>query len=353
MLLLKITPIEPLVLSRVRVATPDIIASHAVHEIPLPSTVLGALGYMLNIKLVQQGLLYGLDGLFNQLVNRLKCKPDKPVIRGTLLLYNNKLYIPIYSEEKTYFIPIEKLDKISIRNNIPYVLESDLEEYIIHETISRVGTKLKTPITKTIEYGYMYKYLVSTYMYIRLEKEKIIQRKIISPSFIYLLDCGAKVDTTEYLRIGGRTRIGKIEVMKLDNKLSNRQYKELISRVKSITELNNGEKSILINPLPIVTSDRDCIRLECYDITRYLEIYGLIKIVKNLSEENKIKLGEHLPTVKIIQLGLGYSEAFKTRRPLIPTIPHGTLIELKHVINDTPQVIRVIMFLGYGTVFTI
>ena len=352
MYLLKITPLEPLVISKVKISSPDVISAHTVLETPPPTTILGVLGSMYGIWLKNKGQFYGLDSLFNKLLNKLKCSNiDKPIIKGVLLLYRDRLYIPVYSGLTTFFIPIDKLDKLHINstNNIHYINMDDLGEYIVHKPITRIGISLKRPESKSVRHGYMYEYSASTYVYVKLECNRIGYEKVVAPSFIYLLDCELE-EKASYLRVGGRGRIGVVEITSVSGI---DPYREIVDRVKSIIELEEGEKGLLINPLPIITSDRNCIYTDCYNILDYLEIIGLVKIVRSVSEEEKIKQGIYRPLIKFIGLSLGYSEAFKVRRPILPAIPYGTMVRLKQEFNGLPKILNLLISIGYGSVLAL
>jgi len=341
MLLLKVSYIEPLVMSRVRISTPDMISGHSVLEIPLPSTILGALGNLLGIKLKTPDHLYGLAGLYNEIVSKLKCEQDKPLLKGPLLLHDGQYYIPIYGKETSFFIPVDNLDKISERlekNNLPFVINEELEKYIIHIPDERVGVKLKrgySDLEKTIDLGYMYRYSISTYMLIDNKGNE----KVVKPCFTYILNCSEDIELSEYVRLGGRGRISRFELSRI-----NGFEEEKLDKVKSVKELGIGDKAILLSPLLITVNNKDNIYYE--DLNKAIKIQSLVIRLRR-SDEKYVKLREIASDKRIISLGLGFSEAFNKRRPLLAAIPHGTLIEV--VSKNFSKIENELLNLGYGS----
>lgn len=342
MRIIKITPLEQPVFSRVRVGSPDVIVSHSVLEMPLPSTILGILGYIYSPLIditcndvLKESKLYGLGYLYTRFKEEHGCKD--PLIKGPIIYYDREYYLPIYGREKSVFIPIDSLDKIKLVNNVPYIDKTDLNKYIEHEISIRVGVKLRRELPKMKTVEHMYNYAVSNYNYVELRYGKIVSKQVIKPTFIYFINC-TKLDTlSDLVRISGRSRIGRIEIVETND------YKDLDGKVLSFEEFRYG-KGILLNPLPLITNNMSCIEFSCYNVSQCIKrIYGLVKIV-----DDRRQLYAVHPSIKFMQLSLGYFEICKTRRPIIPALVHGSLIE-KNTDCRLSNIERILVNIGYGS----
>jgi CRISPR-associated protein Cmr3 len=308
---IKLRPLEPLHLGVRNLGGIEGFSIDEVVYTPLPSTVLGAIGSLLGIKIdcrcgSEKYDLCDLRELIKQLTGTelsLDTRTSEPMLWGPLIEAGNGRYIPIGSR----FLREEHAGEY-VRAAIRYYRGEDVKDLgrlliSYADAWSKVGIELNEE-TKTAN---------------RMFKAKYVSYKH-NLNLTYLLRAGRKL-TNGVVRLGGEGRLAMLSVS--DEK---------------IDPPRKGNYAIALQPILIHSSKPtagidEVTGLECVE-----EVYGVF-------DGEKFK-------VRVIDVGLGFSEACKFRRPMLKALPQGTVVKLREDCGDVIA-IGLLSTLGYGSIYRV
>jgi len=303
-MILSIKPLGALHLSLRQIPSPSVRTSYEQETIlaPLPSTILGALGAALDIKLSGQNTEdYGLAELYEGLRDMFG---SDFTIWGPII----KLY-----KTDEYYIPIDKgicsityAEKYIENMQLKYQglkIEEDMLKYLQAWLTDKIGIRIN-PATKTVHEGYLYLTRLTS-----ASKENFVE-------YLYELE-GIKIESRKAIvRLGGESRLAVLELKEGNIPLSQEKKKYHILLSPCILS-RSEEKLINVN------------NLTAKEGTKVERIYGRPEL-----------------------LGIGFSEVLKRRRPLMPQLRPGSVI-LFNTPEKSKSWIGELNKYGYGSIIGI
>jgi CRISPR-associated protein Cmr3 len=307
---ISIRPVESLHLGMRNLGGVEVFSIDEVVNTPLPSTVLGAVGSLLGITINKGGShsnydLHDIKQLIKEIANAeldFDTYANKnPILWGPLIKINHNRYIPIGSK---------LLSEDDAREYIKRAIgfyggeePSGLRMFDYAEPMGKVGIELNED-TKTVSRMFRARYVAYKH---ELE-------------FMYLMRLSK--DVSGITRLGGE---GRLAVVSLGEEL------------KPPTE---GTYAIALQPILMHTNETvadigEVRGLKCVD-----EVYGVFD-------------GEKF-RVKVIDVGLGFSEVNGFRRPMLKALPQGTVVKLKDDDKCWGAIaIGLLSTLGYGSIYRV
>jgi len=302
--------------------------------IPLPTTIAGALGSYLGIrlKLTSRDPCENLVKLYETLNSRLSCH-NGVCIKGPLIYFEvggARLSYPYVCIED-YFVPITKAFRVC--GNLSVCVDVD-EESIVWRYSFRVGVALERRNVlgeKKAMPGYFYKYAVSLYRY---------GSKVAKPIFAYLVPPATKVDGI--VRFGGKGSI--VRVLSRDLTYPS----EVASRVISPIEGLDEGYYVTLSPVPLIPSSPYPTKLEeHFEAPLDLRSSEVLGVPRRCRETGVLP-----PKLRVVRLGLGFSEAAGMRRPQILALPPGTVIRVRRRHERSPSpLMRALLGLGFSALY--
>lgn len=327
MKILEIEPIESLILSKSPIASPDTFGAHEVLPAPLPSTVAGLLGRILNIYLEpDDARSYGF-ALLLETLRKQGCR--EPVLRGPLMLVeirNSGISEPHITIED-FLVPISAIERKGDRYEID---TSKCRIKISRE--DRIGVTLIRGYegeSKVAKQGFTYSY--RTVRYESLDGETVPVR------IIYIAECKIE-EKLDLARIGGESRRAVVRLRNPDEKI-----KAYIEKLKSPKEVDEGIY-IALSPIPIIPRENQLWLDEDTQGTEFID-----KIIGIPQKRRKEEPGRS-PKRKVERLSLGYSEVLNIRRPQILCLPPGTIVKTRRV-EKAHQLVEILWSLGYASLY--
>jgi len=308
---IKLRPLEPLHLGVRNMGGIEGFSIDEVVHTPLPSTVLGVIGSILGIKIdcrcgSEKYDLCDPRELISQLTGielNLDTRTSEPVLWGPLIETGNGRYIPIGNR----FLREEHAGEYVKAATRYYRGEDvkDLGRLLISyaDAWSKVGIELNEG-AKTVN---------------RMFKARYVSYRH-NLNLTYLLRAGKKLNNG-VVRLGGEGRLAMLSVT--DEKINTSR---------------KGNYAIALQPI-LIHSDKttadigEVVGLECVE-----EIYGAF-------DGEKFK-------VRVVDVGLGFSEACKFRRPMLKAMPQGTVVKLREDCGDVVA-IGLLSTLGYGSIYKV
>jgi CRISPR-associated protein Cmr3 len=308
---IKLRPLEPLHLGVRNLGGIEGFSIDEVVHTPLPSTVLGVIGSILGIKIdcrcgSEKYDLCDPRELISQLTGielNLDTRTSEPVLWGPLIETGNGRYIPIGNR----FLREEHAGEYVKAATRYYRGEDvkDLGRLLISyaDAWSKVGIELNEE-AKTVN---------------RMFKARYVSYRH-NLNLTYLLRAGKKLNNG-VVRLGGEGRLAMLSVT--DEKINTSR---------------KGNYAIALQPI-LIHSDKttadigEVVGLECVE-----EIYGAF-------DGEKFK-------VRVVDVGLGFSEACKFRRPMLKAMPQGTVVKLREDCGDVVA-IGLLSTLGYGSIYKV
>ena len=308
---IKLRPLEPLHLGVRNLGGIEGFSIDEVVHTPLPSTVLGAVGSLLGIKIdcrcgSEKYDLCDFRELINQLAGTelsLVTETNEPVLWGPLIKAGNGRYIPIGNR---------------------FLREEHAREYVKAATRYYRGEDVKDLGRLLISYADVW-----SKVGIELNEEAKTVNRMFKAKYVsyrhnlnltYLLRAGRKPNNG-VVRLGGEGRLAMLSVG--DEK---------------IDPSRKGNYAIALQPI-LIHSDKttadinEVAGLECVE-----EVYGVF-------DGEKFK-------VRVIDVGLGFSEVCKFRRPMLKALPQGTVVKLREDCGDVVA-IGLLSALGYGSIYRV
>ena len=340
MKLLRIEPLEPLVLSRNPIVGPEFLTGfHRVLGAPLPTTIAGLLGNMLGVTITGVSrVLEALERLVSQLESR-GCK--SPIVKGPLFqfkeletrepyVYLGELYTPIGR------VKVEK--EAPHVGRLPYVDATDCRECVKLLVDERVGIKLLRGYgsdDKVVHLGHMFSY--STPLYETLDGKRV------TPVILYSVSCNVKVEGV--YRVGGEGRLAKVTIEDMPRELEE-AFEKLVSPLEA-ERIEDNRVYIALTPIPVATTNN---QLQVDTNTPGLEFVKSIVGVTPVKTK-PTTAAELVRAVKrkVERLNLGYSEAVGARRPQILSLPVGTIVKARKPAKPPAKTIETLWRIGYAT----
>jgi len=282
MIELRITPIGPARFGIRHLSTPAVASRDDVWIAPPPSTVLGALGALLGVR-VDCGRCGGGDFECRAAAERSLLElADKLGVRG--------MWGPLVRAGGRVGVPA-----------LDFVLYPDSMTAERVEKVSRVGLALTE--NKTAAPGYLYR---ATFLRAR------------GLTYIYYIDGDLGPFRPRVVRLGGEGRAALVEAVEV--------------KPGVMPEAVSGH-AVLITPLLMPDGE----------LPRCAKPLGAYELKP--AEEGGRALAVRLERkVRVVQWGLGFSEACRERRPMYPALPPGTAVEA----HDCPAAVGHMARLGYG-----
>jgi len=308
---IRLRPLEPLHLGVRNLGGIEGFSIDEVVYTPLPSTVLGAIGSLLGINIdcrcgSEKYDLCDLRELIKQLTGTelsLDTRTSEPMLWGPLIEAGNGRYIPIGSR-----LLREEHAGEYVGAAIRYYKGEDVKDLgrlliSYADAWSKVGIELNEE-AKTVN---------------RTFKAKYVSYKH-NLNLTYLLRTSKK-PSNGVVRLGGEGRLAMLSVG--DEK---------------IDPPRRGNYAIALQPILIHSSKPtasidEVAGLECVE-----EVYGVFD-------------GERF-RVRVVDVGLGFSEACKFRRPMLKALPQGTVVKLREDCGDVVA-IGLLSALGYGSIYRV
>ena len=340
MKLLKIRPLEELVLSKAPIVTHDMFGVHDVSATPLPTTIAGLLGNLLGITYNDDGI-GGLERLASKF-KEMGC--GKPVIIGPLI-YFEKLCNEPYVQIGNVLVPSSRIrGVVDVYGREVFYVGIDTNSQIVKFVRgSRVGIKLKRgykdEIMKVVSRGFIYKYFTSRY--ITLDEEKSLM-----PTIVYIINCKVN-DMKGIARVGGESRVALIEISDFGEDLGN------LGKIVSILQADKGYY-VALSPIPILPKPEALNTLLLTNDTAELgfvgEVIGIPPLIKDNVGIEKVKKGDLQPRKRIERLNLGFSETLKKRRPQILSLPPGTIIRIESIEHENVgALLKLLWSIGFAS----
>jgi hypothetical protein len=329
MKVLVIEPVEPLSLSSTPITGVKIFSTIDPLPTPLPTTVIGAIGASLNIKLSSNDPIEGIEELINKVKDRLRCR--EPIILGPLTQFKIK---NTYSEptilisDKNLFVTPD-----IVKGHELLIDECRPTKCFEFNPIIAIGTALERGSVgdeKRIRLGYMYRYPLLTY-------KTFNDSEVVEPRFIYILNCDEGINGI--IRFGGEDRIARIYAIEGD---------EVGKHVKNIANplsISMSGLYITLSPVPLIPTPNNIASLYI-DSVLGLEFIDGVGGVIGIPQKGK------LPKIIVERLGLGYYEVSNIRRPQILVLPLGTLINIKDTKKvNSNKLLSMLYSIGFASLY--
>lgn len=339
-----IKPYGPIRLASTPVLGINVFSLQRTLGVPLPSTILGMLGAMRGVildgKSVEEDELLGIGTLVDVLLkNDLT---EKVIVEGPIFRVGIDSTIAFHTKEGVILV---KINKKVLHELSRYVIP---EEAIIGKVSPKVeiGVALSDIIKGTwnrvVLLGHTYRrafvYYTST------------EGNTLKVDFLYKLNINFE-DTMTLIRLGGEGRNAQLLIT---SKIPNEVH-YILERVTNLLEASPGYY-VVLNYWPLVPKTMDSIYLnkENYIGLEFFDnpsddIIG----VPRIEHEGKYKS----PRIEVIQLGLGFSEVIKRRRPQILALPPGTIVRIKYgfkqIRDSIPNTYLKLLKAGYASLLKI
>ena len=331
---IKVRPLGQLHMGLRNLSGVDAFAIDKASTAPLPSTVLGAVGYMLGVVVntSTSHVNYDFDDL-RQLARGIAgvdlaftTSTREPILWGPLVNFNGGGY-------GGYYIPID--NKLLSISNVKRYIDATIKYYEdpFGEEAKELGKLLINYAKSSGRVG------------IELAREsKTVRRmfKVTYTSYKPEPECGGgettypELDFTYVLRLSKANEGWVADVVRLggEGRLA------LFSLGEAFKPPTEGDFAIALQPI-LIHADRPIAEisgvagLECVE-----EVYGVLS-----GDEFK---------VRVIDLGLGFSEVGRFRRPMLKALPQGTVIRLRN--SDECRgalAVGLLSELGYGSLYRV
>ena len=299
----------------------EVYSKEHVHALPLPSTVLGALGAALGVQLDKSVCERPFDDL-KSLAEKLGYKAvdlfaessEEPLLWGPLIETGGRYYfarrndlIDVNRRENYVSKALER----ALRKHASTTLENEVFEANHHlKPSTRFGLKLSE--SRVAELGYAYR--ANFYGY---------DLKPYPASLLYIANIVAR-PVEKLVRLGGEGRVAGLSLLDSDSP------KELLDLF-----LGGGEYAIALSPVLFYAED-EAIPSSTQGLREVEDVIGIIT-------PRDVKL-------RAETVGLGFSEVCKQRRPLLQALPPGTVLKPK---NPRAKAVGLLSCLGYGSLLRV
>jgi len=325
-----VEPLEPLSLSSAPITGVDTLASVNPLLLPLPTTVAGALGALVGIRLASEDPVKGLVELVEKLVERLRCR--KPLLMGPLIQFSSgdswsetmvsvswsEFASPLCIDSSSLFI-----DLVNCANRGGIAKLKPAIAYGVH--LERKAIEAGVVGEKKAKIGYLYRYPLLMYNLVSQYRETPAR-----PRFIYALNCDE--DVGGYMRFGGEGRIAKVYTTSVDE----------VRRLTSPLSLRPG-LYIALSPVPLLPLDKLLLYLEFEKVVGLefaREVIGLLP-----------KERGRTPKIAVEGIGLGFYEVKRVRRPAVLALPPGTVVKAESLSRPVGPVLEALYSIGFASLY--
>ncbi|MEM0233341.1 MAG: hypothetical protein QXL22_04900 [Candidatus Nezhaarchaeales archaeon] len=335
MKILEIIPLEPLSLSLSPIGGVDVFTVTRSTPIPLPTTVAGALGMSMNVKLSSNDPVDSLIELSRKL-EEICGAVEGPIVLGPLTCFEERITDPrkchvyMYPERMVSLSFIER--GIDVSGKMVYLnlerCRSDEECYTDFTPMTLVGVSLQRTRPgedKIVRYGYYYRYPLIIY--------RTPSGKVVNPTYIYKFNCGKDFNTI--IRFGGEGRVAKLATRDIEA-----NYLENIR--SPLKKLERG-LYISLSPIPVIPLESNVTSFNPETVELPIPMNSVIGIPQPSAP----------PKVRFDRFGLGFSEVIVRRRPEILVLPPGTviMIEEDEALTTFSDLMRGLLNIGFASLY--
>ncbi len=344
MRVLHVTPLGPArIASTPVVSGAELLGGQRVLGAPPPSTVLGALGAALGVRLsakeVSGDPLYGLGTLVDELSKRRAVQGA--ILEGPLIRVVKdgveEVTVPVYSKDRVLLVKLSGM----LRAARSLAIEED-DVVGVSKPLIRVGVALRDvlgePWNRVVEHGYTFRSGLVTYVSRRGGG--------LGVEFVYKLALDVEVDGL--IRFGGEGRHAILKVSELARW-------EPLNRLTSPLEVEPG-LYVVVSYWPLMPRRLDALYLSKENFVG-LEVFDdpLTDIIG--VPEVKISGRIRAPRLRVVRIGLGFSEVIKVRRPMILALPPGTLLRIEkgfaEAASQVPKAYIDLLRAGYASLLKV
>ena len=338
--LMVIKPYGPIRLASTPILGINVFSLQRTLGVPLPSTILGILGaikgVILDSKKVKEDELLGIGTLADILSGENLM--EKAIVEGPIFKVDTNFAIAFHTKKGAILVKIyeEVLHKLS-KCVIP-------EEAIIGKVSPKIeiGVTLSDIIKGTwdrvVLLGHTYR---RAFVYYTNREGATLK-----VNFLYKLNTNFEEALT-LIRLGGEGRSAQLLITsKIPNEIRN-----LFERITNPLKATPGYY-VILNYWPLIPKVMNSIYLDKRNFIG-LEFFDdpLDDIIGIPSVEHE---GEYKsPRIEVIQLGLGFSEVAKQRRPQILALPPGTIVHIKYgfkqIRDSIPNIYLKLLKVGYAS----
>ncbi len=338
--ILAIKPIGWVRLSETPVYHADYIGSQRLTGVPLPSTIAGMLGAAYGLTLLEDEVrrdpLLGLGVLYKRLAEICGIR-DEALLMGPIYYIQNAsnphYSIMTYSKEAPLLIHLEALKGVNPKEGLLGIGKEQIIGKIAFESQLGIALGGSKTVTRTFRRGFTY---IKGYV-------KGAETGSLEYQILYYTPC--KIERT-IVRFVGEGRYATIMTRNPS------MAEDLIRQNMATPENAKPGYYVTLSPWPILKSG---VRGDPYikmgeepSLTPIEEILGVIHVTGE-SQGGKL-VGSS--KIYVINIGLGYSEVVRVRRPRVPALPPGTIVKIGdikgHSILDS-----ILWRLGYATLLRI
>lgn len=347
---LVVEPLEPLSLAATPITGIEVMSTVSTLSLPLPTTIAGALGALIGIKLSSEDPIKGLVELVEKITSELRCK--KPLIVGPLTQFTpgDMWSEPLINISWKLFVSPRCIRVLGKRGDeerchgtqeacLGYVKVSDMFVDVeackdggvaVFKPVVAYGVSLERRATesgvageKRAKIGYLYRYPMSVYRLVHGDREVPAR-----PRFLYLLNCDN--DVSGYIRFGGEGRVARV-------------YTEQVKyEVRSLLDAGSG-LYIALSPVPLIPLSSSQLYID------FQKVLGL-EFVDEVIGVPQQKRGA-LPKVVVEHLGLGFYEVKGVRRPVIQVLSPGTVLKTKVLNKPLDPVLETLYSIGFASLY--
>jgi CRISPR-associated protein Cmr3 len=299
----------------------EVYSKELVHALPLPSTVLGALGAALGVQLDKSVCEKPFDDL-KSLAEKLGYKAvdlfaessEEPLLWGPLIEAGGRYYFARENDlidvnrRRNY---VSKALEYVLRKHASTTLENEVFE-ADHRLKPSTRFGLKLSEGRVAEPGYAYR--ANFYGY---------DLKPYPASLLYIANIVAR-SMEELVRLGGEGRVAGLSLLDSD------QSKDLLDLF-----LGRGDYAIALSPV-LFYAEGEAIPGSTQGLREVEDVIGI-------PSSRAVKL-------RTVTVGLGFSEVCKQRRPLLQALPPGTLLKPK---SSSAKAVGLLSCLGYGSLLRV
>jgi len=299
----------------------EVYSKELVRALPLPSTVLGALGAALGVQLdksVCEKPLEDLKSLAEKLgykaVDLFAESSEEPLLWGPLIEAGGLCYFArendlIHVKRRRNYV--SKALECVLRKHASTTLENEVFK-VDHRLKPSTRFGLKLSESRVAELGYAYR--ANFYGY---------DLKHYPASLVYIANIVAR-PVEKLVRLGGEGRVAGLSLLDSD------QSKELLDLF-----LGGGDYAIALSPV-LFYAEGEAILGSTQGLREVEDVIGLLT-------SRAVKL-------RIETVGLGFSEVCKQRRPLLQALPPGTVLKPK---SPSAKAVGLLSCLGYGSLLRV
>jgi hypothetical protein len=330
MRILVVEPLEPLSLSSSPITGIDTLSTAHPLTVPLPTTVVGALGALLGVTLTSADPVQGLNELVEKVGSRLGC--GKPLILGPLL----QLSVDGSWSEPLISIGWKRFASLRCINSEAMYIDldgcRDCKSLAIASTSIAYGVSLERRATdlgvygeKRARTGYLYRYPIIMYRAICRDGE--VPAK---PRLLYIINCERVEDLRGVVRFGGEGRVAKV-------------YVDTVEGVKGVDSILTASPGLYValSPIPLIPKKENAVYIEHENylgLERVEEIIGVPPTAPGKP-----------PKIVVETLGLGFYEVKRVRRPAIIALPPGTVLKIGSGGNVSSKLLEALYSIGFAS----